>query len=320
MMAKTTGTVLGILVGTTSILGIGSQVHPAGPPAASSTYPPIRFVTTDSTATDVWPAFSPDGQTILFSRSVDRKTWVLMTVPATGGEARPVNASSLPRSANRPAWSSRTGRIAFTGEDESAAAVWTLRTLDGKAERIVAAGLSNRAYYPSWYPDGKHILVVDFGSSQGGTVKRIDVETRVATSLTDTMNVWAGMPAIAPGGDRIAFAGQSNHGQPYDQRENTTWVLGPDGSPRNLVPGQGRAPRWSEDGRWLAFESNRDNAGGRYAVFIVRADGTGLRQVTDYTFNANHPVWSPDDKSLVVDATPDSSRAHRRIAVVDLTR
>jgi Tol biopolymer transport system component len=30
----------------------------------------------------------------------------------------------------------------------------------------------------------------------------------------------------------------------------------------------------------------------------MNRDGSALTQLTDYTLNANHPVWSPDGKRL----------------------
>jgi WD40-like Beta Propeller Repeat len=49
-----------------------------------------HFLTMDPNATDYWPCFSPDGKTVLFSRTRDGgKTWELFVVPSSGGEARP---------------------------------------------------------------------------------------------------------------------------------------------------------------------------------------------------------------------------------------
>ena len=48
----------------------------------------------------------------------------------------------------------------------------------------------------------------------------------------------------------------------------------------------------------------------------MNRDGSGLTQVTDYALNANHPVWSPDGKRLVISfGAPDQENG---IAVIDL--
>jgi Tol biopolymer transport system component len=59
---------------------------------------------------------------------------------------------------------------------------------------------------------------------------------------------------------------------------------------------QGRAPWFSPDGKWIAFESTRaDPKGELYAMFIQSALGDGPAwQVTDTKWNANHAKFYPD--------------------------
>ncbi len=53
-------------------------------------------------------------------------------------------------------------------------------------------------------------------------------------------------------------------------------------------------PVWSPDGRWLAF--SRGDLAQLSEVYVVRADGSGLRKVTD----GYGPAWSPGGARLVV--------------------
>lgn len=57
-------------------------------------------------------------------------------------------------------------------------------------------------------------------------------------------------------------------------------------------------PDWSRDGSKIAFGS--DYAGNSH-IFIVNADGTGLRQVTTGEGFEGYPAWAPDGETLVVD-------------------
>ncbi|MEO6258770.1 MAG: amidohydrolase, partial [Thermoanaerobaculia bacterium] len=57
-------------------------------------------------------------------------------------------------------------------------------------------------------------------------------------------------------------------------------------------------PRYSPDGKWIAFTSDR--AGGDN-IWTVRGDGSDPKQVTKETFRlVNQPSWSPDSQFLVV--------------------
>ena len=63
-------------------------------------------------------------------------------------------------------------------------------------------------------------------------------------------------------------------------------------------------PRWSPDGKRIAFKSNRAN--GAYDIFVMNADGSGAVRVTDHQANDHDPAWMPDGQSLVFMSERDS--------------
>jgi hypothetical protein len=70
-------------------------------------------------------------------------------------------------------------------------------------------------------------------------------------------------------------------------------------------------PDVSPDGRWVAF-SSKSNAEARPDLYIVRVDGTGLRQVTNTSdASEDRPSWSPDGAEIAyqglthTDASPN---------------
>jgi tetratricopeptide (TPR) repeat protein len=63
------------------------------------------------------------------------------------------------------------------------------------------------------------------------------------------------------------------------------------------LAGMNSDPVWSPKGYWIAFVSNQP---GNDEIFIVGADGKGLKRLTNDTFEWDkHPSWSPDGSRLV---------------------
>ncbi len=173
-------------------------------------------------------------------------------------------------------------------------------------KRVPAKGLSSLVLYPSWMPDGRSVVVVDAAAPGGNTLYRLDLESGNSSALTNPAQMLVGMPSVSPNGKVVAFAGQVNEGQKYDQTKNQIWLMPiGGGKPKSVSAGQGRQPDWSPDGRWLAFASGRGDPAGRHAVFVVDRAGRNLTQLTEYAVNAQHPVWSPDGKWLVFSAQVD---------------
>jgi dipeptidyl aminopeptidase/acylaminoacyl peptidase len=52
-----------------------------------------------------------------------------------------------------------------------------------------------------------------------------------------------------------------------------------------------RAPRWAPDGKRIAFYSDRS---GKYEIWTIRPDGSGLQQLTETKEPLTYVVWSPD--------------------------
>src|SRR5215471_5431948 len=49
-------------------------------------------------------------------------------------------------------------------------------------------------------------------------------------------------------------------------------------------------PAWSPDGSKLAFQTSQDNT---YRVFVMNADGSDRKQITQGPSDDRHPAWSP---------------------------
>lgn len=277
-----------------SVLSRGLADEPSG-----ATFPKHRFVTSNSAVQDWWPCFAPDSQTLLFTRTTDRKTWTLLTVSVNGGKPKPFPAES-PAVGTRPDWSSKHNVIAFNGDPPKGRFSISLINGDGSGLRVVEAdGTSDLMSYPSWYPDGKSVAVVDFTREyKASMIKRIDIEKGTVATLTNPETHWAGVPRVSPDGNHIVMGGQVRRGQGYSQYQNTIWILSRDGELRPLDSKRGWAPFWSPDGKWIVFASDRGSDNGQWAIFIASPDGATVRQITPFDLHAGHPTWSPDGKLI----------------------
>jgi Tol biopolymer transport system component len=66
----------------------------------------------------------------------------------------------------------------------------------------------------------------------------------------------------------------------------------------------GRSPRWSHDGNWIAFESD---VAGKSQVFAQRYPAGGRVQLSDN--GATHPVWARNGSALYFESGRDIVRA-----------
>jgi dipeptidyl aminopeptidase/acylaminoacyl peptidase len=112
-----------------------------------------------------------------------------------------------------------------------------------------------------------------------------------------------GDPRISPDGQRVAYVVMR-----IDEEANAyrtaIWVAPLDGSeePRQFTSGERNdgSPRWSPDGRWLAFVSNRDGdeKKAKGQLYVLPADGGEPRRLTDGKESVESVAWSPDSSRI----------------------
>jgi Tol biopolymer transport system component len=108
-------------------------------------------------------------------------------------------------------------------------------------------------------------------------------------------------PTFSPDGSQIAFRSEKDGGGIY-----TMAALG--GEPRLLVRG-GRGPRWSPDGKQIAYWTGGRLSVAKSSVLVVPIGGGQPVDVSIPESSSRYPVWSPDGNHLVLLSSKRSSRA-----------
>ena len=109
---------------------------------------------------------------------------------------------------------------------------------------------------------------------------------------------------LSPDGRTSAFVVWRIDRESNEYRGNI-WLAAVDGStpPRQLTAGPRRDadPRWSPDGKSLAFTSNR--VGDTMQLYVIPVSGGGeARKLTDLKEDVKHPAWSPDGSRIAFDS------------------
>ena len=103
-------------------------------------------------------------------------------------------------------------------------------------------------------------------------------------------------PQISPDGQRIAFVKVTPDALEKTYKRNIWLYSLAGGDVFQLTRGDKDSwPRWSSDGRQLAFVSAR---GGKPQIYLLPTAGGEARALTDMTKGAHSPDWSPDGQQI----------------------
>jgi Tol biopolymer transport system component len=168
---------------------------------------------------------------------------------------------------------------------------------DGSGYRPLTSGPNNNAF-ASFAPDGKSIVYRTAGPEGDG----LRIMTLADHSIRRLTGTWDNFAIWSPKGDRIAFVRRIGH-------DFQIFTIHPDGSGEKQlthIRGNHAHLAWLPDGDHLLFTSSmkgfKDEAPYTGApqpygeIFMMRADGTDLEQLTDDQWEEGGPAWLPGTK------------------------
>ena len=103
---------------------------------------------------------------------------------------------------------------------------------------------------------------------------------------------------ISPDGRRLLFVVSSTDLE-KSERNSDIWVMNSDGSGLRQLTFSAKGdyhPRWSPDGREIAFLSSREEG---VQIWLMAADGGEARRITDLKITPGDPEWLPDGRGFI---------------------
>jgi TolB protein len=268
------------------------------------------------------PAWSPDGRSLVYTSehvndAYNRSTVAsLSIVDLETGVTRELFAGD----GVGPAWSPGGARIAFWALVEGQRDLWTISAEGGQALRVSQD--THTDWNPLWSPDGRHLYFI---SDRGGSpdLWRIAIDEASGQVRGDLQpvtvgiaNVWEacmsadGRPVVHATSKALSFISISPDGEWLAMGTRTPqedlYVMRSDGTGRRRLtddPHRDRGPKWSPDGNWLIWYSNRS---GSYEIWAVRPDGTDAHPLTETPGrDLYQPDWSPDGSRIATSLSDD---------------
>jgi Tol biopolymer transport system component len=165
---------------------------------------------------------------------------------------------------------------------------------DGSGYHEITSGANNNGF-PSMSPDGQRFVYRTVGpEGEGLRIKNLE-DGSVTKLTTDYDN----FPLWSPRGDLILFTRKVDG-------DFEVFTIRPDGTQLKRLtnsPGNEGHCAWSPDGEWILFSTSRmgfkdeapytDSPQPYGEVFVMRFDGTGVKQLTDNQWEDAGPAWLP---------------------------
>lgn len=243
---------------------------------------------------DTLCAVSPDGRHVAFARFDAPSAADIHVVPIGGGEPRQVTKDASP--VGSVVWTPDGHGIVFSSyrKGGSRLRLWYVRAAgEEHPEPILVAGPEGGSMSATFARAAGHASRLVYTHTWTDVnIWRLTADKNSRPAPVANSTAYDSHPAISVDGTRLAFvSNRTGSGE--------IWVSGIDGSNARQLTSFGGAqviwPRWSPDGSRLVFWVETADTG-RGDVYVVNADGTGLRRFTTEESHESRPSWSADGR------------------------
>ncbi len=248
---------------------------------------------TDVTSNAYYPAISPDGEAVAFAVNAgdyfDLDMLLLHVLVAPQASApKLVQLTFSVGNAFSPTFSPDGQQIAFVNRvADRPAAVWIMGRNGENAHRLYAT--PRDIVGAAWSPDGANIAFT----------AQVDAQSTYQVFLLDLHNLNAAPRQVSRGlsgiGGGVAWSPDATalllFAGPVAAREVYRLDVGSGATTQLTFGGNNAAAAYSPDGQYIVFNSLRNN--GQADLYIMRADGHSMRQLTNNPEPDWQPQWGP---------------------------
>jgi Tol biopolymer transport system component/DNA-binding winged helix-turn-helix (wHTH) protein len=233
------------------------------------------------------PVFSPDGESVAFTRIVGEATMDIYIVPLAGGTPRQLTFDRT--FVNGVTWTADGRRIVFSSHRGGGQSLWVVPVAGGEPARLPLGGAT--ASNPAISQRGDRLAY-----TQGDlhpnlwVIELSDHPLKLSGPARPFLPsaTYNNAPRFSPDGNRLAFGS-------HRSGELEIWTCDAtncsDAQQLTFLKSVSGSPHWSPDGKRIAFDSRPT---GHSQVFVVSAAGGKPVALTDGTAEDKVPSWSSD--------------------------